>query len=56
MITPLITLLICALVLYVIYYLVSLFISDATVLKIVGIILGLALLLYALRLFHFALP
>ena len=56
MITSLITLLIVALVLYVIYYLAGLFIKDGNVMKIIGIILGLVLLIYGLRLFHVALP
>lgn len=48
MITTLISLLIAALVLYVIFYLVGLFIKGQP-LKIIGIILGLVFLLYALR-------
>lgn len=56
MITSLITLLIVALVLYVIWYLASLFIKDGTIMKIIGIILGLVLLLYGLKLFHIAIP
>ncbi len=52
MITTLITLLIAALVLYVIYYVVGIFIKGQP-LKIIGIILGLIFLLYALRAFHF---
>lgn len=56
MITSLVSLLIAALVLYIVYYLASLFIKDATVMKIVGIILGLILLLYGLRVFHIATP
>jgi hypothetical protein len=55
MITSLITLLIAALVLVVIYYLVGMFISGRP-LQIIGFILGLVLLLYALRLFNVALP
>lgn len=51
MITALIYLLIAALVLYIIYYLVGMFIQG-TPLKIIGIILGLVLLLYALKLFN----
>ena len=52
MITTLITLLIAGLVLYVIYYIVGMFIKGQP-LKIIGIILGLVFLLYALRAFHF---
>ena len=50
MITTLITLLIAGLVLYVIYYIVGMFIKGQP-LKIIGIILGLVFLLYALRAF-----
>lgn len=56
MITSLITLLVVALVLWLIWYLAGIFIKDGTAMKIIGIILGLILLLYALRLFHIALP
>ena len=55
MLTSLITLLIVALVLLVVYYLVGMFIQGRP-LQIIGIILGLVLLLYALRLFNVALP
>jgi hypothetical protein len=51
MITSLITLLITGLVLYVIYYVVGMFIKGQ-LLNIIGIILGLVFLLYALRSFH----
>ena len=51
MITTLITLLIAGLVLYVIYYVAGVFIKGQP-LKIIGIILGLVFLLYALRAFH----
>jgi hypothetical protein len=51
MITALISLLIAGLVLYLIYYVVGLFIKGQP-LKIIGIILGLVFLLYALRAFH----
>jgi len=51
MITTLITLLIAGLVLYVIYYIVGMFIKGQP-LKIIGIILGLVFLLYALRAFN----
>jgi hypothetical protein len=51
MITSLITLLIAGLVLYVIYYVVGMFIKGQP-LKIIGIILGLVFLLYALRTFN----
>lgn len=51
MITTLITLLIAGLVLYVIYYVVGMFIKGQP-LKIIGIILGLVFLLYALKAFN----
>ena len=51
MITTLITLLIAGLVLYVIFYIVGMFIKGQP-LQIIGIILGLVFLLYALRAFH----
>jgi hypothetical protein len=51
MITSLISLLIAGLVLYLIYYIVGMFIKGQP-LKIIGIILGLVFLLYALRAFH----
>lgn len=51
MITTLISLLIAGLVLYVIYYIVGMFIKGQP-LKIIGIILGLVFLLYALRAFN----
>lgn len=51
MITTLITLLIAGLILYLIYYVVGKFIQGQP-LKIIGIILGLIFLLYALRAFH----
>lgn len=50
MITSLIMLLIIALVLYLVWYLVGLFITG-TPHQVIGIILGLVLLLYALKLF-----
>lgn len=56
MITALITLLVAALVLWIIWYIVGLFIKDGTIMRIIGIVLGLLLLLYALRLFGVALP
>lgn len=52
MLATLISLLIAALVLYVIYYLVGMFIKGQP-LRIIGILLGLLLLVYALRAFHF---
>jgi hypothetical protein len=52
MLSTLISILIAALVLYLIYYLVGKFMSG-TPLQIVGIILGLVFLLYALRAFGF---
>jgi hypothetical protein len=55
MITSLIYLLVAALVLYVIFYVVGLFIQGIP-LKIIGAILALIFLLYALRLFNFSLP
>ena len=51
MITTLITLLIAGLILYVIFYIVGLFIKGQP-LNIIGIILGLVFLLYALRAFN----
>jgi len=51
MITTLVYLLIAGLVLYLIYYVVGMFIKGQP-LKIIGIILGLVFLLYALRAFH----
>lgn len=50
MITTLLTLLIAGLVLYVIYYVAGMFIKGQ-MLNIIGIILGLIFLLYALRAF-----
>ena len=50
MITPLISLLISGLVLYVIYYVIGMFIKGR-MLSIIGIILGLIFLLSALRTF-----
>jgi hypothetical protein len=52
MITTLISLLLAGLVLYVVYYIVGMFIKGQP-LKIIGIILGLIFLLYALRALHF---
>ncbi|MFZ0710302.1 MAG: hypothetical protein WAM53_09710 [Terrimicrobiaceae bacterium] len=51
MITTLISLLIAGLVLYVIYFVVGMFIKGQ-LLNIIGIILGLVFLLYALRMFN----
>lgn len=56
MITALITLLIAALFLYTIWYLAGIFIKDAVIMKIIGVVLGLIFLLYALRLFHIPMP
>ncbi len=53
MIEHLITVLVAALVAYIIFYVVGLFIKDGTVMKIIGIVLGLLLLLYALNQFGF---
>jgi hypothetical protein len=55
MIAALVTLLIVALVLYIVYFVVGMFIQGMP-LQIIGIILGLLLLLYALKLFNVALP
>lgn len=52
MITALITLLIVALVAFIIWYVVGLFISDARIMKVIGLILGLIVLLYGLKLFN----
>ena len=49
MITTLITLLILALVLFLVWYVVGMFIKDARIMQIIGVILGLILLLYALN-------
>ncbi len=51
MITTLISLLVAGLVLYIIYYIAGMFIKGQP-LTIIGIILGLVFLLYALRAFH----
>jgi hypothetical protein len=51
MITTLISLLIAGLVLYVIYYVVGMFIKGQP-LNIIGLVLGLLFLLYALRAFN----
>ena len=51
MITTLISLLVAGLVLYVIYYVVGMFIKGQ-LLNIIGIVLGLLFLLYALRAFN----
>jgi hypothetical protein len=51
MISTLISLLIAGLVLYVIYFIAGMFIKGRP-LNIIGIILGLVFLLYALRAFH----
>ena len=55
MITSLISLLIAALVLFIIYWIVSQFIQG-TPLTIISMILGLVFLLYALRAFGFSVP
>lgn len=55
MITSLITLLIVALILVVIYFVIGMFI-QARPLQIIGIILGLVLLVYALKLFNVVQP
>lgn len=49
MITALITLLIVALILFLIWYVVGMFIKDARIHQIIGIVLGLIFLLYALN-------
>ncbi len=51
MLTTLITVLIAALILYVIYYVVGMFIKGRP-LSIIGIILGIIFLIYALRAFN----
>ena len=53
MITTLISLLIAGLVLYVIYYVVGMFVKGQP-LNIIGLVLGLLFLLYALRAFNIA--
>ena len=55
MITTLIYLLVAGLVLYVIFWILSQFVQGVP-LKIVGAILALIFILYALKLFNFALP
>lgn len=55
MIPSLITLLIIALVLYVVFYIAGLFIQG-TIHKIIGAILALVFLLYALKTFGIVLP
>lgn len=55
MIPTLITLLIAALVLALVYYVVGIFIKGKP-LQIIGIILGLVLLAYALKLFNVVAP
>lgn len=55
MISALITLLIIVLVAYLVWYLVGLFITG-TPHQIIGIIIGLIVLVYALKLFGIALP
>jgi hypothetical protein len=52
MITALISLLIAALILYVVWYVVGLFLSGVPH-QIIGIILGLILLMYGLKVFGF---
>ncbi len=49
MLESLIVILVAALVGYVIYFLVGLFIKDGTAMKVIGIIIGLLFLLFALR-------
>lgn len=57
MITSLVTLLIVVIVAYVVWrYAFGAFIKDGTVMNLIGLIIGLALLLYAARLFGFRLP
>lgn len=56
MISSLITLLVVALVAVVVWIVVGTFISDGRIMKLIGLILGLLVLLYGLRLFHIALP
>ena len=51
MLSSLISLLVAGLVLYIIYFVVGMFIKGRP-LNIIGIILGLVFLLYALRAFH----
>lgn len=49
MIEALLTILVAALVGYIVFYLVGLFIKDGNVMKIIGIVIGLLVLLFALR-------
>lgn len=56
MITSLFTILIVGLVLLVIFILISKFVADARIMQIIGLIFALILIVYALKLFHVALP
>jgi len=49
MLDHLIRVLVAALVAWILFYVVSLFVKDGTIMKIVGIIIGLILLLYGLK-------
>jgi putative effector of murein hydrolase LrgA (UPF0299 family) len=48
MLTSLLSILVAALVLFIVFYIVGIFVKDETIMKIVGIILGLVLLIYSL--------
>lgn len=54
MITTLITLLIIVLIGLIIWYVIGLFIPDPRIKNIIGLIIGLVILLYALKLFNIA--
>lgn len=56
MITLLITFLIAILIALVVFWAVGLFITDARIHKVIGVILGLIVLLYGLKLFYPYLP
>lgn len=56
MISLLITFLIVVLVAYLVWYAICIFIEDAKAKKLIGIIIGLIVLLYALQLFGSRLP
>lgn len=55
MITTLITLLIAVLVGLIVWYVIGLFIADGRIRQVLGLIIGLLILLYALRLFNIGL-
>lgn len=52
MITSLITFLIVAIVACIVFYVITMFIADGRIQKLIGLILGLIVLLYGLKLFY----